>query len=500
MLLKTKTQHVSIGKLMLILTWSLVILLDPVRAQSPEDIYGKAKLINQPAEGYRGIWYAIGGAGQRGSVPAPYNFKYSGGLRTYPANHYPFSVYAAEVDKTFFCYGGTDDSGKTLYHMVSYFDHKTGEVPRPTIVLDKATNDAHDNPVMQVDKEGYIWIFSTSHGTGRPSFIHRSKQPYDISVFERIAATKLVDGKKVPMDNFSYLQLYYSSEDGFTGLFTHYEKKGGRVIGWMTSKDGVDWSEWKDLSLLDQGQYQTSGNQGARIGTAFNYHPARKVRGGLDFRTNLYYLQTNDFGKTWQTVDGKPIELPLTEVANDALVHDYDNKERNVYICDVNFDKKGRPIILYLTSGGPMPGPEDGPREWHTARWTGKKWDIRKVTDSDNAYDMGSLYIENRKWTIIAPTEKGPQEYNTGGEMVLWQSTNQGKRWKKVRQLTSQSEFNHTYARRPVNVRPDFYAFWADGNGREKSESRLYFSDRDGNVFQLPQHVDGPSAKPIPYN
>src|SRR5690606_27623557 len=133
------------------------------------------------------------------------------------------------------------------------------------------------------------------------------------------------------------------------------------VIGWMTSKDGVDWSEWKDLSLLDQGQYQTSGNQGARIGTAFNYHPTRKVRGGLDFRTNLYYLQTNDFGKTWQTVGGKPIELPLTEVANDALVHDYDNKERNVYICDVNFDKKGRPIILYLTSGGPMPGPEDGP-------------------------------------------------------------------------------------------------------------------------------------------
>src|SRR3546814_19959095 len=82
------------------------------------------------------------------------------------------------------------------------------------------------------------------------------------------------------MDNFSYLQLYYANDDGFTGLFTHYEKKGGRVIGWMTSKDGVDWSEWKDLSLLDQGQYQTSGNQGRRIGTAFNYHPTRKVRGG----------------------------------------------------------------------------------------------------------------------------------------------------------------------------------------------------------------------------
>jgi hypothetical protein len=71
--------------------------------------------------------------------------------------------------------------------MVSYLDYTTGEVPRPTIVLNKATNDAHDNPVMQIDKEGHIWLFSTAHGTGRPSFIHRSKAPYDIAEFEREA-------------------------------------------------------------------------------------------------------------------------------------------------------------------------------------------------------------------------------------------------------------------------------------------------------------------------
>jgi hypothetical protein len=40
---------------------------------------------------------------------------------------------------------------------------------------------------MQIDKEGHIWLFSTAHGTGRPSFIHRSKAPYDIAEFEREA-------------------------------------------------------------------------------------------------------------------------------------------------------------------------------------------------------------------------------------------------------------------------------------------------------------------------
>ncbi|MGK6350068.1 BNR-4 repeat-containing protein [Parapedobacter sp. DT-150] len=468
----------------------------PVFAQSDQAIYGKARLINQQDIGYRGIWYNIGGAGQRGPVTNEYKYKYSGGLGTYPSNHYPFSVYVEKVDKTFFCYGGTDEAGETLYHMVSYYDHRTGEVPKPFIVLDKATDDAHDNPVIQVDKNGYIWIFSASHGTGRPSFIHRSKRPYDIMGFERVDATKEVNGHKVPLDNFSYLQVYYSDKSGFTALFTHYEQQGGRVIAWMTSADGVNWSAWKDLSLLDEGQYQTSGQQGERIGTAFNYHPTRPVRGGLDFRTNLYYLQTNDFGKTWQTVDRQHIDLPLTAVNNPALIHDYDNEQRNVYICDVNFDAKGRPVILYLTSKGPMPGPEDGPRTWHTAYWTGKKWQIRPFTESTNNYDMGSMYVEGNTWTVIAPTESGPQPYNTGGEMVLWQSKNKGKSWTKVKQLTQNSAFNHTYARRPVNVHPDFYAFWADGHGRAPSESRLYFADKAGKVYQLPAVMDAPTAKP----
>ncbi len=464
-----------------------------------DNVYGKSKLLNKPANGFNGIWYMIGGAGQAGKVDSEFMYKYSGGLGTYPSNHYPFSVYSPEVNKTFFCYGGTDETGKNLIHTVSYFDHNTKEVARPVMVLDKATNDAHDNPVIQLDKDGYIWLFSTSHGTGRPSFIHRSAKPYDISLFELIRPTKMVKGKKVPLNNFSYFQVYYSKEHGFTALFTHYEKVGGRVIAYMTSPDGIEWSEWKDLSLLGKGQYQTSGHQGNTIGTAFNYHPDRPVRGGLDFRTNLYYLQTKDFGKTWQSADGRPVTLPLKEVSNNALVHDYDNKQKNVYISDVNFDEKGNPVILYLTSDGPLPGPKGGTRHWHTAYWNGKSWDIHSITTSGNNYDMGSIYIDKKKWTIIAPTVMGPQPYNTGGEMVLWESKNKGKSWKKVKQMTKNSEFNHTYARRAVNVHPDFYAFWADGHGRQPSESRFYFSDKSGKVYQLPPVVDKPFVKPIPY-
>jgi hypothetical protein len=111
---------------------------------------------------------------------------------------------------------------------------------------------------------------------------------------------------------------------------------------------------------------------------------------------------------------------------------------------------------------------------------------------------MGSLYIEaDRTWRIIGPTEKGPQDYNTGGEIAMWISKNLGKTWERVSQLTCNSKHNHTYVRRPVNAHPHFYALWADGHGRQVSESNLYFCNKKGNVWMLPREMKGEFARPV---
>lgn len=459
----------------------------------------KAETLNTKDTGYRGIWYS--------NQPSKdeYVYKYSGGLATYPANHYPFSVYIAKVNKTFFCYGGADITGKTLLHMVSYFDHSTGRVPKPTIVLDKKTDNAHDNPVMNIDSEGYIWIFSTAHGTNSPSYVHKSLKPYEINAFEQIAVTKVEDGKSVPMNNFSYLQTWYQPEHGFINLFTHYDRKvipnqpakPRRSISFMTSPDGVNYSTWNDLATIEEGHYQTSGQYKDKLGTSFNYHPVKEGENGLNYRTNLYYIQTKDFGKTWQSAGGKQIQIPLTTIENDALVKDYASSGLNVYINDLAFDPEGYPVILYVTSKGFEAGPAQGPRAWHTARFNGEDWEIMPLTHSDNNYDMGSLYIDKKgEWQVVGPTNVGPQPYNTGGEMVLWKSNDQGKTW-KGKAITANSEYNHSYARRPVNVNKDFYAFWADGHGRKRSLSHLYFCDSKGNVYQLPEQMDADFVKPV---
>jgi len=445
--------------------------------------------LNQKDTGYRGIWYMNQPSGDE------YVYKYSGGLGTYCAKHKPFAVYCEKVDKTFFCYGGTTtDSNRQLLHMVSYFDHKTETVPRPTVLLDKKTGDAHDNPVIAVDDRGFIWVFSTSHGTSRPSYIHRSKRPYDIDEFELVQATRMDRGKRVPITNFSYVQAWHVPNRGFICFFTRYGYPAARTICCMTSADGIEWSEWQRLAAIDQGHYQISAVGRARAGSAFNYHPEGK---GLNWRTNLYYVETRDFGKTWHTVDGRPLELPLTEMDNAALVHDYRSEGLNVYLKDIRYDEHDRPVILYLTSGGYEAGPKNDPRTWTIARWTGNEWDRRPVTVSDNNYDMGSLSLgDDGTWRIIAPTETGPQPYNPGGEMAMWASTDQGRGWKKVKQLTAGSERNHTYARRPVNAHPGFYAIWADGHGRKPSESNLYFCNRAGDVYILPSEMEDEFVQP----
>ncbi len=426
-------------------------------------------------DGYRGIWYF--------NQPSKdeHRYKYSGGFATYPQQIHPFAVYRSEVKRTFFTFGGVSEAGNLL-HLVSYFDHETKTVPRPAVLLDKKTTDAHDNPAIQIDAHGYLWIFSNAHGTARPAFISRSAEPYSIDHFERVAET-----------NFSYSQPWVLPEGGFCFLHTRYG--GGRRLYCQRSSDGRSWGESVLLAAIESGHYQVSGQRGEKIGTAFNFHPQEV---GLNARTNLYYLETRDGGETWTNARGERVTLPVVVKDNAALVHEYQSNGRLVYLKTVQFTPAGHPVILYLTSGGFEAGPKNDPRTWKTAHWTGAEWVVRDVTTSTHNYDFGAMYLEaDDRWRLIAPTEPGPQPTSAGGEVVMWISRDQGESWTQVKQLTKDSPRNHTYVRQPLDAHPDFYAFWADGHGLEKSESRLYFCDRDGRVWQLPTKMTGETAKPL---
>ena len=429
----------------------------------------------EKAPGYRGIWYSNQPSGDE------YAFKYSGGLGTYCADHTPLAVYAPQVNKTFFVYGGTKglSAEQPLLEMIGCYDHATKTLSRPTIIMEKGTSDAHHNPTLTIDRDGFLWVFISSHG-GKDGFIYKSLAPYSIEGFEQIAQRE-----------FTYPQPWYFEGHGFVFLFTKYT--GGRESYVSTSPDGINWSEDTKIAGFG-GHYQASWKWKNKLGTTFNWHPPV---GGLNARTNLYYMETRDFGKTWVNAAGKPLVTPLNSVQNDAMVHDYQKDGLLVYINDVNYDSRGRPVIFYNLGKGYESGPKFGPRTMMTARWTGKDWVFRKVTETDHNYDMGSLYVEDDGcWRVIAPTF-GPQTWSTGGEVGMWKTGDQGKTWRKVRNLTPNSEMNHHYVRRALDAHPDFYAFWADGHAFKLSESSLYFSNRSGTAVRvLPEKMTQENEKP----
>ncbi|MBD0349895.1 MAG: BNR-4 repeat-containing protein [Flavisolibacter sp.] len=430
---------------------------------------------NSRVDGYKGIWFTLGQSSEYGD-------KYSGGLGTYTSSHVPIAIYASQVDKTFFVYGGTTKKEeKHLMIMLSYYDHKKGVVPKPVVVYDKAgVDDPHDNAALSIDGKGYLWVFVSGRNTVRTGLTFKSRKPYEIDDFEKIKEGEM-----------TYPQPWWTGE-GFLYLFTKYTN--GSELYWTTSGDGRSWEPEQKLAGMG-GHYQVSNWRNGKLVTVFNYHPG----GNVDKRTNLYLLQTTDKGKTWTTVEGRPLATPLSDKHCDALIKDFEQEGKLVYLNDVNFDQKGNPVILAVISKDYKPGPQGNPREWTVIRWKYGKWNFHKVCTSTHNYDMGSLYIEKNHWQIIGPTEPGPQYWGTGGEMALWESNDEGKTWEKRRLLTSNSIRNHSYARRPLFAHPDFYSFWTDGNADQFSESRLYFCNKEGTkVWMLPYTMKSDFEKPIP--
>ncbi|TWU32277.1 BNR-4 repeat-containing protein [Novipirellula artificiosorum] len=484
-------RSLSIGWIVCVAT----LLPDAAFAQEPEVEAESTRRI----DGYKGIWFTLGqfyGKGSDGEVYAarsrdptfPFGDKYSGGLGTYTAKHTPLAIYCADVEKTFFVYGGTTGPDQRhLLCMVSYYDHKTNRVPKPVVVYDKnGVDDPHDNPSLAVDDRGHIWVFVSGRGSARSGFKYRSVKPYQIDAFEQVSEEEM-----------TYPQPHFVAAQGFLHLFTKYT--GVRELYFERSRDGQDWSQ--DLKLAgirepgDQkgGHYQTSARTGNRIGTFFNRHP----NGNVDARTDIYYAQTEDMGTTWTSVDGSTLSLPLTDVENPARVIDYASQGQNVYLKDMAFDDQGNPVFLYVTSSGHEPGPPNDPRQFRITHHDGAKWKTSIICSADHNYDMGSLYLLNDRWMVCVPAETGPQPYQAGGEMVMWESRDDGQHWRLSRQLTVDSPSNHNYARRPIDAKDPFFVFWADGDPTTLSQSHLYFADSTGqHVFELPYEMTAAEAEP----
>ena len=127
----------------------LIAVLESIAQQAEQGEKPQRKLLdNQKIDGYRGIWWFPAPMQDRPQSPSygSTNYKYSGPLSfAWPHTVAPMAVYAPEVNKTFFVYGGdTGPENRYLLAMVSYYDHDKHLVPKPTVVRDQRGIDDPD--------------------------------------------------------------------------------------------------------------------------------------------------------------------------------------------------------------------------------------------------------------------------------------------------------------------------------------------------------------------
>ena len=126
----------------------------------------------------------------------------------------------------------------------------------------------------------------------------------------------------------------------------------------------------------------------------------------------------------------------------------------------------------------------------------GKTW---KHIGLENSRHMPRIRIHPRNPDLVYAAVIGDL-YKSSEERGVYRSVDGGETWEKIKQLTRNSIYNHSYVRKPVNAHPDFYALWADGHGRKPSESNIYFCDKEGAVYMLPRIMDNEFEKPPRYN
>ncbi|MEM6391665.1 MAG: BNR-4 repeat-containing protein [Planctomycetota bacterium] len=457
------------------------------------------------APGYQGVWY--------GNQPTDdaLRWKYSGGLATYPQQHEPIAIYRGEVDRTYFVYGGAGDrpagmayrpqgreADGTTACCIGYYDHKRGVLSRPVVLWVRDVIDAHENPVLCIDRAGHLLVFCPSHGAKRASRLYRSVEPHDLSSFEVIASYEAER-------SFSYPQPWWIDGVGVVLLHTRYDGSKRR-LAISTSPDGMDWSDWDRpewLSRLGEGSYQvswrTDHGAGGKLATAFDLHPATEGDMPLNRRTNLYYLESADGGASWQTAEGTAVELPVVDEASACRVLDGAAAGVLVYLKNVSFDGAGRPVVVYLTSGSAWPKEDSGPHRWRIARYDGADvgWSHHAICESDHNYDHGELLIlSDDDWRLIIPSDPGPQRRATGGGMCLWRSADRGTTWQRDHRVVEPEGVNHTYARRVFEGSDDFAFLWASANAHDPGPVDLWFADREGKTRKMPRTVGGDFTEP----
>lgn len=378
----------------------------------------------------RGVWYACGTAN---TLPG-HGHVYSGGAATYCAWHRPMALYAEEVHQTFFVYGKEGNAPT-----ISLYDHDTQSFGRPVVLGSNPDGDAHRNPTLLIDEDGYLLVFWGAHS--HHTRVLRSEAPYDILSWTELPPTQEA-GTSYPQPwQLKAGEIFVSYRRRPSWHFIK-SRDGGR--SWDPPTQLISFSAEKGEGLGEQSVYAVSvaetGAYPRKVHIAWS-----RLGGGTPEeiqtkhlwarRYNVYYAFSEDGGTTWKRSDGTPYELPITEEAAEKV---WDSGQHGVWLKDIQLDEAGDPYLVFVDAE--VATYESG---WKVARRAGDQWVVNRVTTSDHMYDDGALVVlSSADLRLYAPTT-ATQPQEDGGEIEEWRSRDRGATWRNTRHVTQGSVLSH---------------------------------------------------------
>ena len=280
--------------------------------------------------------------------------------------------------------------------------------------------DNHGGPALTFDSHGYLHIVYHPHH--HPFRYRRSTRPNDASQWEpeerfgtRCTYPTLLCG---PDDT-----LYATCRESDTDPW---------VVNLYTKRPGAAWEKVGPLlraQLKGYSHYQEALAWGPDFRTI---HLSCRIYDGGQPRA-VGYLQSPDFGKSWQRSDGTPVELPAT--ADSVTVVAGEKEFSGLRCANIAVDSTGKPHLLYCAAS---PGPS---RAWIARPDESGAWPSLSLQEA--AADLpidGGLVLPgcmtfdtkdriHAAMSIINPPKDESTWGHASNEVVLIQSSDRGQKF-----------------------------------------------------------------------
>ncbi|MBN2070142.1 MAG: BNR-4 repeat-containing protein [Candidatus Krumholzibacteriota bacterium] len=394
--------------------------------------------------------------------------QYHGPAATFYTNTRPNAIrYTGLHDRTYFVYG---DFGRDP--AIQYYDHETKRLSPPVICgRTRIPDDAHGNPSILIDDDGYIYVFFGCHH--HPIQMVRSEFPESI---ESWSPGPLIS------EEATYPEPYMLSP-GRIILSFRQKTAQDRTASWVYTISEDRGENWTDAGQLihETGKYIYAITETGSETPVRSFHIAfNPFDYGTNLYSNIYYIYSDNDLVTLKHRDGSIAAVPPCGLDACDLV--YDSENNSSHVSDMILDDDNAPYILFNTGPWDKTG-EPGDGEWRVARFDEEIWKSSRLAPCDHLFDRGCLALTD-DGAILAYLPIADDGMD-GGEIILYRSDNLGITWQESREITTGSEYSHNYAVRVRGADPEFRALWSYGSSEMTS---CCWMDKPSELFL---HGDG---------